>query len=63
MRHHGAYCNTGTATVRSDGGWDGRLDRSDYYLVETLLAVPTAVLGTLVYCLFRPGAWGDPANS
>ena len=42
------------------GGW---LERSDYYLVETLLAVPTAVLGTLVYCLFRPGAWGDPANS
>lgn len=44
-------------------GWDGRLDRSDYYLVETLLAVPTAVLGTLAYCLFRPGAWRSAGDS
>ena len=44
-------------------GWDGRLNRSDYYLVETLLAVPTPVLGTFVYCLLRPGAWGKAGDS
>ena len=44
-------------------GWDGRLPRRDYYLVETLLAIPTAALGTLVYCLFRPGAWREASSS